>query len=53
MRKVKEPDFMQELHKVREKLSRRWSRLSAKEMLESLSESGKWLKSHLRSSSIK
>lgn len=34
--KEKEPKFMQELHKVRERLSRRWQKLSKAELLREL-----------------
>lgn len=51
--KIKEPDFMQELHRIREKLSKKWSRLPSRELLADLSESSRWLKAQLRSSSAK
>jgi len=53
MIKRKQPDFMEELHKIREKLSRKWSKMTSQEMLDSLHESGKWLKSQLKSPSLR
>ncbi len=49
----KEPDFMIELHKIREKLSKKWRRIPPKVMLNELHDAGKWLKSQLRSASLK
>jgi hypothetical protein len=34
--KEKEPKFMQELHKVRERLSKRWQKMSSEELLKEL-----------------
>jgi len=34
--KEKEPKFMQELHKVRERLGKRWRKLSNQELLKEL-----------------
>ena len=48
MQKRKEPDFMKELHVIREKLTKEWNKMKPQEMLDSLHESGRWLKAHLR-----
>jgi len=53
MIKRKEPEFMRELHKIREKLSKEWNKMTTKEILDSLHESSKWLKAQLRSPSLK
>jgi hypothetical protein len=50
MVKRKEPDFMKELHKIRARISKKWGKMSSHEFLESLHESGRWLKSQLRES---
>lgn len=44
---IKEPKFMQELHKIRAQMAREWKNMSAKEIVESLHESGRWLKSQI------
>ena len=49
----REPEFMRELHKIREKISKRWKKMSTAEILEELHQAGKWLKSQLHSSKIK
>ena len=51
--KLKEPDFMRELHKIREKLTKEWKKTTLQDMLASLHKSGRWLKSQLRMPSIK
>jgi len=53
MQKRKEPDFMKALHRIREKLTKKWDKMTSQEMLDSLHESGRWLKTQLRSSSLK
>lgn len=53
MYKRKEPDFMKELHEIREKLTKKWNKMTSREMLNSLHESGKWLKAHLQTPSHK
>jgi hypothetical protein len=53
MPKRKEPDFMKELHKIRAALSKKWAKMTSQEFLESLHESGKWLKAQLREQSLK
>ena len=53
MQKRKEADFMKELHKIRAKLSKKWNRMTAREMLDSLHESSRWLKTNLRSPTFK
>ncbi len=53
MNRKKEPDFMKELHKIRAKLSRKWEKMTTPEFLESLHESGKWLRAQLREPTVK
>jgi hypothetical protein len=53
IRKIKEPEFMRELHKIRENLSKKWNKMTSEEMLNSLHESSRWLKAQLRSPSFK
>jgi len=53
MKKIKEPGFMRELHKIREKLGKEWNKMTSAEMLESLHKSGKWLKAQLRQPVLK
>ena len=49
----KEPEFMKELHKIREKMSKRWKKMSTNEVLEELHQAGKWLKLQMHSPKIK
>jgi len=51
-RQRKTPEFMIELHKIREALTKKWKKMTSKEMLQSLHESGKWIKAQSRTSSI-
>ncbi len=53
MPKRKEPDFMKSLHRIRTKLSKEWSRMTSQEFLESMHESGKWLKAQLKKPAVK
>ena len=53
MPKTKEPDFMKELHKIRRKLAKEWDKMTSEEMLKSLHNAGKWLKTQLRSPVLK
>jgi len=43
----KEPDFMQELHRIRAKLSKKWQRLSDKEFLAHMHKVGEKFKQSL------
>jgi hypothetical protein len=45
--KSREPKFMKEIHKIRENLTKAWSKLSFKEILSSLHNSGQTLNSKL------
>jgi hypothetical protein len=49
----KSPEFMIELHKIREGLTKKWKKMTSKEMLQSIHESGKWIKTQSRTSSIR
>ena len=40
---------MQELHKVRAKLAKKWNKMTPEEMVRSINESGRWLKEQNRS----
>ena len=42
--KNKEPKFMEELHKIREGLTKQWAKLSPKEIIESLHREAKEFK---------
>ena len=53
MKKVKEPRFMKELHKIREGLAEKWEKMTIDELLASLHESGRWLKAQINLSSSK
>lgn len=53
MQKGKEPDFMKELHKIREKITKEWDKMTSQEILKSLHESGRWLKTQLHTSSFR
>ena len=43
----KEPKFMQELHRIRARMAKEWQKMSTAEFLESLHESGRWLKEQI------
>ena len=45
----REPEFMQELHKIRARLARKWNKMTPEEMVKSINESGRWLKEQSRS----
>lgn len=47
--KHKEPEFMQELHRIREKLSKEWRKMSDKEFLRHMHKVGRDFKQSLRS----
>ncbi len=47
--KTKEPKFMQELHLIREKLSKEWERMSDEEFLSHMHRIGKQFKQSLSS----
>lgn len=40
----KEPKFMSDLHKIRENLAKKWSKMNPEKFLDSLHDSGRWLK---------
>lgn len=42
--KAKEPKFMQELHKIREQLAKKWEKMTPKEFLSSLHNTAKEFK---------
>lgn len=44
---IKEPKFMQELHKIRAQLAKEWKKMTPEEMVKSINESGKWLKEQI------
>jgi predicted HTH transcriptional regulator len=46
---VKEPKFMQELHKIRVKMAKEWEKMSPEEIRDSLRASSKWLKKQVTS----
>ena len=49
---TREPEFMRDLHKIRERLAKKWAKMSSEEFLNSLHDSSRWLKeqqTHLRS----
>jgi len=50
---TKEPKFMQELHKIRARLAKKWKKMTSKEMVKSINESGRWLKEQMASRSAK
>lgn len=41
---MKEPKFMQELHKIRAQMAKEWKKMTPKEIVKSINNSGKWLK---------
>jgi len=47
--RTKEPEFMQQLHKIRERLSKRWSKMSDEAFLKSFHDSKKWFKDEMKS----
>jgi hypothetical protein len=47
--KTKEPKFMQELHRIRAKLSREWAKMSDAEFLAHMHSVGREFRSSLRS----
>ena len=52
---IREPEFMRELHKIRERLAKKWAKMSSEEFLNSLHDSSQWLKkqqTHLRAQKI-
>lgn len=51
--KKKEPEFMQELHKIREKLTKRWEKMTPKEFLDSLHRTAKEFKATISVKSLK
>lgn len=53
IKQVKEPKFMQELHKIRAQIAKDWKKMSPAERIASINESGKWLKEQLSSRSEK
>ncbi len=50
---VKEPKFMQELHKIRAEMTKEWKSMSPREIRESLHESSRWLKKRIATSRSK
>lgn len=51
--KKKEPKFMQELHQIREKLTKKWEKMTPKEFLDSLHQTAKEFKSGTSIKSLK
>ena len=47
--KRKEPEFMQELHRIRAKLSKEWAKMSDKEFLRHMHKVGRDFRQSLRS----
>jgi hypothetical protein len=47
--KLKEPEFMRELHRIRAKISRKWEKMSDTELVSHLHKIGKEFKQSLRS----
>lgn len=50
---IKEPKFMQELHKIRAQMAKEWKKMSSEEIRESLRSSRNWLKEQMASRSAK
>jgi len=50
---LKEPKFMQELHKIRAQMAKEWKSMSPKEIKDSLNESSRWLKNQIAASRAK
>lgn len=50
---LKEPKFMQELHKIRAQMAKEWKKMSPEEIRASLRSSDKWLKEQTASRSKK
>ncbi len=51
IKQIKEPKFMQELHKIRAQIAKEWKKIPSREIIASINESGKWLKEQLSSRS--
>ena len=41
---TREPEFMRDLHKIRERLAKKWAKMSSEEFLNSLHDSSQWMK---------
>jgi len=50
---VKEPKFMQEIHKIRAQMAREWKKMTSQEVIKSINEAGRWLKGQISSRSEK
>lgn len=46
---IKEPKFMQELHKIRAQMAKEWKKMSPEEIRASLRSSSRWLKEQIAS----
>jgi predicted RNA-binding protein len=50
---VKEPKFMQELHKIRAQMAKDWKKMTSQELIKSINEAGRWLRKQISSRSKK
>lgn len=50
---VKEPKFMQELHKIRAQMAKDWKKMSSREVIKSINEAGRWVRERISSRSEK